>query len=78
MIDAKKAAMVAANYLMEILERRPDGLEVEEIELSDDDFYWLVTLGYDVDPLGRNRKYKVFRIRADSGEVESMKIRWNE
>lgn len=75
MIDAKQAAKLAAQYLEDILDRRPDGLEVEEIELSENELYWLITLGYDVDPMGRTRNYKVFKILADTGEVVSMKIR---
>ena len=65
-------------------------LRVEEIETTDDDTKWLVTLGW-VEPAVRQfggiagiannsieplpRVYKVFTIDAENGEVESMKMR---
>jgi hypothetical protein len=65
-------------------------LRVEEIETTDDDTKWLVTLGW-VEPAVRTlggiagiantsieplpRVYKVFAIHAQTGKVESMKMR---
>ena|SRR5437762_1908208 len=60
---------------------------LEEVEITDDDRYWLITLGYIppyqeapaeklFTPLGSSpREYKVFKIDRQSGEVRSMKIR---
>ena len=93
MIDAKLAVEVARAYLrsiQDILDTPLNNLRLEEVELSEDDQYWLITLGYDnpnkpkelsnlslVSPqLARlAREYKVFRIRSEDGEVKSMKIR---
>lgn len=64
------------------------GLRLEETELSEDKQYWLITLGFDRpvdahrDPLqsiGVSRKYereyRIFKIDAQTGEVQAMKIR---
>jgi hypothetical protein len=64
------------------------GLRLEETELSENKQYWLITLGFDLpvdahrDPLqsiGMNKKYgreyRIFKIDAQTGEVQSMKIR---
>ncbi|AFY81079.1 hypothetical protein [Oscillatoria acuminata] len=64
-------------------------LRLEEVELSEDKKYWFVTIGYDLPKSAmRNpllpevvrtqeweRNYKIFKINADTGNVESMKIR---
>lgn len=64
-------------------------LRLEEIELSEDKKFWFVTIGYDLPKSAmRNpllpevvkmkeweRNYKIFKINADTGNVESMKIR---
>jgi hypothetical protein len=66
-------------------------LDLEEVELSDNQAYWLITLGFHVPnrnpaksiasammtegPQKYQRKYKVFRIDANTGAVMSMKIR---
>lgn len=58
--------------------------EVEEIEMTKDKRFWLVTLGYDA-PARNNphlpdfllvpaRKYKVFKIDARTGTVVAMKM----
>lgn len=57
---------------------------LEEVELTEDEHEWLITLGFDtvvgtqpgILPLPvSQRKYKQFHINAESGEVKSMKIR---
>ncbi len=78
-ISPQEAANAAAKYLNGLLrlERAPT---VEEVEFSDDANEWLITLGYMPTDnqfafsLGQ-KDYKVFRIKADSGEIVSMKIR---
>lgn len=64
-------------------------LRLEEIELSEDKKFWFVTIGYNLpkwamrNPLLQEvvktkeweRNYKIFKINADTGNVESMKIR---
>lgn len=93
MIDARAAfesARVYIQNIQDVLNTPLDNLRLEEVELSEDDQYWLITLGYDnpnkpkdlsnlslVAPqLARlSREYKIFQIKSDNGEVKSMKIR---
>ncbi|HEX8682800.1 MAG TPA: hypothetical protein VF707_10835 [Ardenticatenaceae bacterium] len=56
---------------------------LEEVDSSDDDVHWLITLGFDVPIEGAvfvlapqtRRQYKVFEVRKADGRVKSMKIR---
>ncbi len=55
-------------------------VQLEEVELTDDDKYWFITLSYqqrsDVTSLIKSpRKYKIFQIHAETGTVKAMKIR---
>ena len=86
MIDVKQAVKKAAEQLVVVLTDRPiANVEVEEIERTDDERYWLVTMGYTDNPIdsvissiardGRNRRYKVLKIDAATGEFVSMKMR---
>jgi hypothetical protein len=93
MIDVKQAVKAATAFAREMF----DGdelrhLRVEEVELSDDQRLWNITLGW-VEPAvkakasplipayGQDeiqklpRVYKVFDVDAESGAVQSMKIR---
>ena len=80
-IDAKKAATIALEYLEELF---PDnsGYELEEIETTEDEKYWLITIGM-VDSnsptlttlSGKAKKYKIIKIDIKSGNVKSVKIR---
>jgi hypothetical protein len=79
-ITAKRAVEIAKTYLKKLI--NPQNILLEEIEMSGDGLYWLITLSYDtkgvIDSLfgsPSKRSYKIFRIGAASGEVESMKIR---
>ncbi len=84
MIDVKDAVKTAREYAEYLLGEVPQ-LELEEVELTDDERYWRVTLGFDGGPANplqitfgnapRLRKYKVFEVKADDGTVRSMKIR---
>lgn len=84
-IDVRAAVISAENYF-DHLKRSMGSIEnlrLEEVELSEDKKFWLITLGFDC--LSRNnrlqvvpqyaREYKIFKINAETGEVESMKIR---
>lgn len=84
MISVKQAVLNAIEFLQDIQqESPPENVAIEEVELSDDGETWSITLGYDppgasMDKIaGRQikRVYKMFKIGADSGEIESMKIR---
>ena len=83
MIDVKEATKSAINYFTDIYGEKIRGIAVEEIELSDDEHYWYITIGY-IDesqstgyfqPFGQNRVYKIFEIDAKDGTVKSMKMR---
>jgi len=76
MLDVKQAVEKAQRYLKTLYRNKGFlNLMLEEVELSSDDRYWLVTLGWDLDVMGTRRTYKVFKIDAETGEVISMKIR---
>lgn len=83
MIDVKKAADVAAAFLGELYSSAdPDTLRLEEVELTEEERYWLITLSFreGVEErrwlgLDTDRQYKVFKIDAETGKVQSMKIR---
>ena len=46
MIDVKQAVEKSADYLRGIEFAAPQELRVEEVELSDDDGCWMITLGF--------------------------------
>ena len=79
MIDAKDATNKAVDYFTDLY-GTSEGIILEEVELSEDEKNWLITLSFP-NPEGRQglfhppRKYKLFRISAQTGEVKSMKIR---
>jgi len=84
-VTAKQAAQAAAKYLNEVC--TPPAIEnvlLEEIELSDDERYWQVTLSFKQYPSATvlsevfdaaEKKLRVFKIDTSSGKVVSMKIR---
>ena len=54
------------------------GVQLEEIEITDDDLYWIITLSYtdSTDWSGLTRRtYKTLKIGKDSGEFRAIKIR---
>ncbi len=92
MIDVKQAVKIAFEYLSSLYEQDElHDLLLEEVELSDDELYWFVTLGFtqnlsvppgpyrhvDVLTIPRysTRVYKVIEIDANTGQALSMKIR---
>lgn len=84
MLSVRDAAKSALNFYKDIY---PDinGELIEEVELDENQHYWFITLsfpiGYEPTSLTNilqpkiERKYKVFKIDAQNGKVESMKIR---
>ncbi|MCG2611999.1 hypothetical protein LZZ90_10820 [Flavobacterium sp. SM15] len=61
-----------------------DKIQLEEIEVTDDNLYWNITLSYESSDVPetnniwlatRTRKFKIFKIDSKTGEVRSMKIR---
>jgi len=94
MIDVKQAVKKAMGYLREMynVAEFKDVL-LEEVDLSDDNQYWNVTIGFTrgqestsegpmaslVGPSAYfKREYKIFKIEANTGIVRSMKIRKSE
>lgn len=82
MLDVKEAARRASEYFAGLYsDPRINDVQLEEVEISEDGKYWLITLSYPVPPniaalnLSYKRKYKVFTIDAETGQVKSMKIR---
>lgn len=55
-IDLKTAVSAATNYLesLQDIVGNLGGLRLEEVELSEDKKYWLITLGFDVSTKSRN------------------------
>lgn len=74
-LTAKRAAEVATKYLAEMKDMPVYDISLEEIELTDDGAYWLVTLGHPRSYLGTTKDYKVIKVDAETGEVLSMKMR---
>lgn len=85
MIDVKQAVQSAVRYVQDLYESKAADFRLEEVELSEDDREWLITVSFDWDatdnPLKTlvkptsERQYKVLTIDSDTGEPRSMKIR---
>ncbi|MFB3891444.1 MAG: hypothetical protein ACE15C_05400 [Phycisphaerae bacterium] len=80
-LSAKEAVYAARKYFAEISGYTGNAL-VEEIVFDSKKGAWIVTLGYYETPQGENvyvtppqKTYKVFEVRADTGDVMSMKVR---
>ena len=81
-LEVKKAVELARGYLADVLQVSLSQLLLEEVELSEDQQFWLTTFSYPADEgspfqvmLGGNRAYKVVKLQADTGKFVSMKIR---
>ena len=88
MLDVKHAVNVAVAYVKNLFEGATD-IRLEEVELSDDERFWTVTLSAQIPgprgpffspiselfPKEDSRVYKSITINADSGAVKAMKIR---
>ncbi len=87
MIDAKEAARIAFEYVQEVYKADEiPHLSLEEVELSSEGDYWLVTVSF-LRPVSKSpieamttgqqgtATYKLLRIQAEGGQVHSMKIR---
>lgn len=92
MVNIKEAIVKAMEYFDLIYDdKKYSDLQLEEVELSEDSSYWLITLGYRVPlspkshgislleqamaPTIYNKEYKILKIKSDTGDVVSMKIR---
>ncbi len=81
MIPVDQAVAEAVKFFQALSKNGgPQELRVEEVEMSEDGSYWLITLGFTVLPhlpflQQSQREYKLFRVNASTGQVEAMKIR---
>ncbi|MBA7548531.1 hypothetical protein ES705_40992 [subsurface metagenome] len=80
-MEVKKVIEKAVEYLKKFFPNA-ERVQLEEVELSDDDKFWNITLSYeDLEPspgyitFGKKRFYKIFKIDTNNMEVRSMKIR---
>ena len=89
--DVKKAVSAARDYLQSLQDAMGGNIEdlrLEEVEISEDEKHWFVTLGFTrptekaANKLGEilalsqsSREYKILKIDSETGEVQSMKIR---
>ena len=82
MINVQDATKRAKDHLREFFPEA-DEVQLEEVELTPDKAYWLVTLSYAGVSnsvassllVGKSLRYKIFKLDAESGEVISMKVR---
>ena len=82
MINVQDATKRAREHLLEFFPEA-DEVQLEEVELTPDKAYWLVTLSYAGVSnsvassllVGKSLRYKIFKLDAESGEVVSMKVR---
>ncbi len=80
MISAKEAAVKAEEYFRSIYEGQDiRNILVEEIELVENRKFWLITLGFSETGVAlfdyERRKFKKFKVNAETSEVIAMKIR---
>ena len=89
-INVHEAVRAAVDFFEETFaHEKTSHLQLEEIELSEDGRFWLVTVGYD-DPVALEddlikasallrrrplRKYKIVRVDAQTGRAVAVKIR---
>lgn len=91
MITVKEAVQAAQNWVRDLYPKAAlQHLRLEEVELSEDERYWQITLGW-VEPAVREpiamssvfsrgihvlpRVYKTLEVDVETGKVKSMKIR---
>ncbi|MGE5655686.1 MAG: hypothetical protein ACM37W_03655 [Actinomycetota bacterium] len=87
-IDVRAAVSAVKDYcqaIQDLIRLSSNDIRLEEVELSDDRKFWLITISFEgktfaeEHPMGsryiNEREYKIFKVNAQTGEVESMKIR---
>ena len=79
MIDVSHAVSTAKNYLESVFASEGyRNIRLEEVVLSDDDRFWLITFGLDRSDLGGTRwlkDYKIVKVDAESGQARGIQIR---
>jgi hypothetical protein len=90
-IDVKKAVQIALKYFDELFPNlRHGNVLLEEVEVSDDGLYWLITIGFDrpqnlthlqaivLQSQGKiqmERHFKTVQVDIKTGKVRSMKVK---
>lgn len=87
-IDVKQAVRSAIRYVNDLYEQKePTDFMLEEVELSDDGKYWLITISFPqyqrqtnplvalTTPNYEQRIYKTIKVHTENGQAISMKIR---
>ena len=82
MINVKEATDKAREHLQAFFPEA-ENVQLEEVELTGDKAYWLITLSYEGVSnsvassllVGKTVLYKIFKLDAETGTVISMKIR---
>ncbi|MBM3333634.1 hypothetical protein FJY63_03140 [Candidatus Sumerlaeota bacterium] len=79
MIDAREAVRRVSEYFRDLQVGKEDlEVELEEIEMTEDQKFWLITLSYRraflIGPPAREKHYKVFKVDANTGDVMWMRI----
>lgn len=85
-VNVQTAAQNATSFLQSLAPQigaEIIDIRLEEVELSEDEKFWFITLGFSrsVDTQfailqgQKQRDYKQFKIDAETGEVKAMKIR---
>jgi len=82
MIDVKSATKAAISSFDHLYDNRLERskIQLEEVELTEDGKYWLVTLSYPIENaipgiLQVRKEYKVLKLDAETGALQSMKVR---
>jgi hypothetical protein len=85
MITVKEAAQRAIEYVIDLLGDKNVGQpRIEEVDLTDDNEYWLVTVGFfpplemgrvSLGQFSSKREYKQVKVTTADGAIKSMKIR---
>jgi len=79
MIDVKNATKLAVEYIKSVYSGCKE-IKLEEVDSSEDDKFWYITLSFILkedaeDILFIKRQYKIIKINALTGKIQSMKIR---
>lgn len=57
-IDVRQAARIARDYVKHVFtDEAISGIQLEEIELSEDEKYWYVTIGFDTNRLAEETSF---------------------
>lgn len=86
MIDIRTATLNATRHLQglaPLMGGNIQDIRLEEAELSEDERFWLITLGFNVpdqkaltpSPFDKRRDYKQFKVDISNGDIKAMKIR---